>query len=82
MESLSNIIKNYQPNSTEKELEVVKQILDSEGLQYVSVRIYQGKIIVTTPDHIAATELRYRQKSLRYKLTKQNINLELVSRIS
>lgn len=82
MESLSNIIKNYKPNSAEQELGVVKAVLDDEKIQYVSVRIYQNKIIVTMADHIAATELRYRQKALRNKLAKQHINLEIVSRIS
>lgn len=82
MEKLGNIIKNYKPNSTEKDLEVVKQVLHSEKLRFNSVRIYQHKIIVTVPDHIAATELRYKQRSTQAKLKAQNINFEVVSRIS
>lgn len=79
MESLSNIIKNYRPNSSQDmKTQEVKKALSRAKIPYTSIKVQNSTLVLYVSNHIEATEIKYKQNYILKVLKNQDIKKLLV----
>ncbi len=78
MESLSNIIKNYNLSAQDERMQEVKNALLRAKVSYVSFKVQNSTLILYVANHIEATELKYKKNYILKVLKNLDIKRLLV----